>query len=290
MPEYRDVLGRDSEFWEACARHTIRQTARTLQTGYYCDDCARRLTHEAFNDRPPVYHGGDLIGSCGLCNVTKAVAPRQWFVCGICWNVVLAYQKSIVASQAVHQYWNDAVKPNFPHLYLLEKEEVYLSAFARKGKTKRKAAESLSLLDFWVEERPPETGVPLFHIELKSGPSSIEEMREFQLDINDSDDIIGAVINTGMPAYIFHVQTAFQYNPPTRSSVVRGMWWTDIFTLLEHRLAVRARRGEDKDAGYYSPSAFSLISTFPQELSNKRYVELSERLKSSPMKLSETRR
>lgn len=290
MPEYQDVLSRNSEFWEACARHTSRQTARTMQTGYYCDDCARKLTHEAFNDRPPVYHGADLRGCCGLCNVTKTVAPRQWFVCGICWNVVLAYQKSIVASQAVHQYWRDRVTPAFPQLHLLEREEVYLSAFARKGRTKRKAAEALNVLDFWVEERPPEAGTPLFHIELKSGPSTIDEMREFQLDINDSDDIIGAANNTGLPVYVFHVQTAFEYEPPTRSSVVRGMWWTDIFTLLDHTLAVRARRGEDKDAGYYSPSAFSPIETFPQELTDRRYIELRKRLKKNPLQLSQSRR
>ena len=287
MPEYRDILSRDSEFWEACARHTARHTARALQTGYYCDDCARRLTHEAFNDRPPVYHGADLNGCCGLCNVTKTVAPRQWFACGICWNVVLAYQKSIVASQAVHQYWLDSIRPFYPQLYLLEKEAVYLSAFARKGRTKRKAAESLDVLDFRVEERPPEAGTPLFHIELKSGPSAIEEMREFQLDVNDSDDMIGAANNTALPVYIFHVQTAFEYQPPTRSSSVRGIWWTDIFTLLEHRLAVRARRGEDKKAGYYSPSAFKTIASFPQELKDRRYV-VQKRLRQNPLRLSES--
>jgi hypothetical protein len=150
-------------------------------------------------------------------------------------------------------------------LHLLEREEVYLSPFTRKGKTKRQAAESLNVLDFWVEQRPPAGGKPLFHIELKSGPSAIGEMREFQLDINDSDDIIGAANNTGLPVYIFHVQTAFEYSPPTRSSVVHGIWWTDVSRLFEHRLAVRARRGEDKDAGYYSPAAFSAIDTFPAE-------------------------
>jgi hypothetical protein len=290
MLEYQDIISRSSEFWEACARHTARQTARTLQTGYYCDDCARRLTHEAFNDRPPVYHGVELLGSCGLCNVMKTVASRQWFVCGICWNVVLAYQKSIVSGQAVHEYWRDNVKPSFPQLHLIEKEEVYLSPFARKSKTKRQAAESLDTLDFRVEERPPEAGKPLFHIELKSGPSAIDEMREFQLDVNDSDDIVGAANNTGLPVYVFHVQTAFEYDPPTRSSVVRGIWWTDVFTLLEHRLAVRARRGEDKDAGYYSPFAFKTIETFLQELRDKKYIQLRDRLRKTPLTLSKTGR
>lgn len=280
MPEYKDTLRRDSEFWEACARHTTRQTARTLQTGYYCDECSRRLTREAFNNRPPVYHGPGLKGTCGLCNAYTVVAPRQWFVCGICWNVVLAYQKSIVASQAVHDYWMRNITPKFTNMFLLEKEEVYLSAFARKSKTKKQAAQTLSVLDFWVEERPPQEGQPLFHIELKSGPGAIDEMSEFQLDINDSNDIIGAAKNTGLPVYIFHVQTAFRYDPPTRSCVPLGMWWTDVFTLMEHQRAVRTRRGEDKKAGYYSPDAFKPIDAFPQELSSRRYLKLQKRLDS----------
>ena len=53
MP-FRDVLPQESEFWEACARHTNRQTARTIQAIYLCDDCAIRLTKEGFNDRPPI--------------------------------------------------------------------------------------------------------------------------------------------------------------------------------------------------------------------------------------------
>jgi hypothetical protein len=190
----------------------------------------------------------------------------------------------------VHQYWGDEITPEFPQLQLLEREEVYLSAFARQGRTKRIAAETLSVLDFWVEEHPPVAGTPLFHIELKSGPSAIDKMSEFQLDINDSDDIIGAANNTGLPVYVFHVQTAFEYDPPTRSSVVRGIWWTDIFALLEHKIAVRSRRGEDKDAGYYSPSAFRPIATFPQELRDRRYVELRRLLKKNPLLLSQSRR
>lgn len=286
MAEYRAILPRDSEFWEACARHTNRQTARTLQTGWFCDECTERLTRDAFNGRPPVYHGTPITGFCGLCNGRKLVLPRQWFVCGICWNVVLAYQKSIVASGAVHEYWRAKITPEFPHLYLLEKEEVYLSAHSRKGKTKKQAAESLSVLDFWVEERPPAEGNPLFHIELKSGPGAIDEMREFQLDINDSNDIIGAANNTRLPVYIFHVQTEFEYEPPTRVAIARNIWWTDIFRLLEHRTAVRARRGEDKDAGYYSPSAFQGIESFPDELRRGRYLELRQNLIERPLEFT----
>jgi hypothetical protein len=144
----------------------------------------------------------------------------------------------------------------------------------------------LSVLDFLVEERPPEEGKPLFQIELKSGPGAIDQMREFQLDINDSNDIIGACNNTGLPAYIFHVQTEYQYDPPTRAAVARGIWWTDISTLVSNQRAVRARRGEDKKAGYYSPSAFKLIELFLDELRSERYLELQEQLKSHLLTLT----
>ena len=278
MAGYRKILPPTSDYWEACARHTSRHTARTLQTGYYCDKCVRLLTREAFNDRPPVYHGARVKGFCGLCNRRKYVFLRQWFACTVCWNVIVAYQKSIVASQAVKDYWRKEVVPKFSGLCLIEKEAVSLSPYARKAKSKRQAATTLTTLDFVVKNRRLKRKKLLFHIELKSGPGSIEEMHEFQLDINDSNDIIGAANNTCLPVYIFHVQTEFKYKPPTRASVARRIWWTDIFKLLNKRLAVRARRGEDKRAGYYSPSAFQTMDTFPEELRTKRYRKLQRRL------------
>lgn len=281
MARYRKTLSKASDYWEACARHTTRQTARTLQTGFYCDRCARRLTREAFNNRSPVYHGARIKGFCALCNKRKFVFLRQWFACGICWNVVAAYQKSIVASQAVHDYWRKCITPEFPRLSLIEKEAVSLSPYARKLKTKRQAAESIADLDFVVKNRGLKRRKLLFHIELKSGPGAIDEMREFQLDLNDSNDIIGAANNTRLPVYIFHVQTDFHYDPPTRESRARKMWWTDIFSLLRNRLSVRARRGEDKRAGYYSPRAFRTMDTFPNELRNQRYRKLQRRLSRS---------
>ncbi len=286
MAEYRRILPRTSDYWEACARHTSRHTARTLQCGYYCDRCARRLTRDAFNDRPPVYHGARVKGFCGLCNKRKQVFLRQWFACGVCWNVIVGYQKSIVASQAVEDYWRKKIMPEFSHLSLVEKEAMSLSPYARKSKSKRQAAESLTELDFVVKNRRLKKRKLLFHIELKSGPGAIDEMREFQLDINDSNDIIGAANNTRLPAYIFHVQTEFNYDPPTRASVALRIWWTDIFKLLKHRLSVKTRRGEDKKAGYYSPSAFQTMDTFPEELRSKRYRRLHRRLSRRRLKFT----
>jgi len=193
--------------------------------------------------------------------------------------VIVAYQKSIVASKAVQDYWRKEVAREFSGLSLIEKEAVSLSPYARKAKSKRQAAKTLTTLDFVVKNRRLKRRKLLFHIELKSGPGSIDEMHEFQLDINDSNDIIGAANNTSLPVYIFHVQTEFKYNPPTRASVARRIWWTDIFKLLNKRSSIRTRRGEDKRAGYYSPSAFQTMDTFPEELRSKRYRKLQRRLR-----------
>src|ERR1700728_817372 len=111
MAGYRQILARTRAYWEACARHTSRQTSHTLQAGYYCDKCARLLTRKAFNNRPPVYHGAGITGYCGLCNKRKKVFLRQWFACGVCWNVIVAYQKSIVAGLTVEKYWRKAIVP-----------------------------------------------------------------------------------------------------------------------------------------------------------------------------------
>jgi hypothetical protein len=277
MAPFRDVLNPESEFWEACARHTNRQTARKIQAVYLCAECALLLTREAFNGRPPIYHGETLRGFCGLCNKRKTVVARFWFACDICWNIVQSYQKSKAASQAVHNYWDDRCRARFPHLALVETDPVHLAPYQRGGRTKRQAAETLDALDFRVE-RTREPREPLFHIELKTGPGSIEAMHEFQLDINDSNDIVGVANKTRLPVYIFHVELRNVYAGATRATTAGGMWWTDIFTLLKNRLAVRQRRGEDKKAGYYSPSAFKPIDTFCQELQDEHYTILRRRL------------
>ncbi|MGE5114535.1 MAG: hypothetical protein ACM3JB_27050 [Acidobacteriaceae bacterium] len=274
---YRDVLPQGSPFWEKCARHETAQTARAMQSLYLCDTCAERFCKEAMNGRPPIYHGETVKGYCGLCNKLLGVTQRLYFSCPFCWNVLVAYQKAFVACGAVHEFWKQAVTPKFSTLRLTETEVPYLSSYARKGKTKKLAAAELEFLDFIVEEQDHANEFKaLFHIELKSGPGSIDEMKEFQLDINDSNDIIGVVQKTELPAYIFHGQLDHEYSPPTRRTIAKGMWFTDIFTLLDNRLSVKARRGEDKDAGYYSPKAFRPIEEFVEELKEKQYENLQK--------------
>jgi len=276
---YRSVTSKDSGLFETCARHTSRYTARSLQSIYLCDACTRALVVGAFNDRAPVFHGETFKGFCGLCNRKRNVTQRQWFVCGVCWNVVLAYQKSMAASAAVREWWANEVQPNFPNLTLEETEQVVLAAYSRKGKTKFVEAATLSMLDFVVSDSSTNPPTPLFHIEQKTGPGAIDEMTIFQLDVNDYNDIVGAVQHTNIPSYIVHVQAVQEYNFPTRQTIVKGLWWTDIATLQSHQKKIAQRRGEDKFAISYDAKAFSPIASFGSEIAKSGYKKLMARAK-----------
>lgn len=276
---YRETLDPSGEWFEKCARHSASQTSRLLQHIYLCDPCARRFVHEVFNDRPFVYHGETVQGFCGLCNKRGAVTLRQHFACGPCWNVVLSYQKTYVASEAVREAWKTHVQGEFPALVLEETEEVTLDPYVRGARTKRQNAATLEILDFLVSEKS--LGSPsttLFHIEMKSGPGNIDTMSEFQLDVNDYEDILGASCNTGAPAYVFHVQVEQEYHPPTRRGIGRRVWWTDLCRLRDAVKRVAARRGEDKKAIYFRTSAFAPVETFPDELRARGFELLRSRI------------
>lgn len=277
------VMADSDPFWEACARHTSRHTARTERSIYVCDQCCVRLQREAFNDRSPLFHGEEFRGFCGLCNNETVVRVRLWFACAPCWSMVLSYQKNFAASAAVHEYWQNTVLPSLPNLQLLETDETQVRPYTRSRVTKLAAAAELTALDFLAEENGD---TPLFHIELKSGPGAIDEMREFQLDINDSNDIIGVVNKTGLPAYIFHVQLGTVFQGPTRRTKAVNMWWTDLPTFLASRRRIAQRRGEDKKAGYYDPRCFRPIEEFLNELRNRGYETMAEVLRQSPPTMS----
>lgn len=104
---------------------------------------------------------------------------------------------------------------------------------------------------------------PAFWIEVKTGPGSLDEIREFQLDCSDCDDIMNAVITSGMPAFIVHCQMGKVPEPPTMRLVGQGVWWTTLTEFARSFKDVRPRRGnERKFAAYYGPDCFHPIETF----------------------------
>jgi hypothetical protein len=200
--------------------------------------------------------------------------------------VVVAYQKGFVASEALLRFWAAEIVPHLPNFALRETEPVYVSSYQRAKRSKKVAAATLADLDFLVSEVQNGQQVsPIFHIEHKAGPGSIETMSEFQLDVNDSNDIVGAVAYTKLPAYVFHTQLVHAYLPPTRRTVATGMWWTDVLRLEANRTAVRARRGDQKNAGYYKTSAFQPINTFIEELTTRRFEQLRDAVLANPIVL-----
>ena len=149
--------------------------------------------------------------------------------------------------------------------------------FPQRGRQKVGGC-GLEFLHFIVEEQKGD--VYKSSISYRSQGGAGERWRNGRisvLDINDvQNDIIGAVVKTGLPAYIFHAQLDHEYRPPTRRTVPKGLWFTDIFTLLENRLSVKVRRGEDKQAGYYRPSAFRPISEFLDVLKTRAITRLGK--------------
>ena len=247
----RVLLQPGDKHWEKCARHQNSSTTRFVANFFLCDDCSDKLQNEAFNGRPPLFEGLHVEGYCGLCNELTATDLRQWFVCPICVNVVLSYPKGFAASRFVHDFWAREIAPQFPDLELEELDEVKLEPFIPGKRSARTKGKVVQALDYRVGRRNGEVIDPLFCIELKAGPASIDEMSEFQLDVNDFNDIANGCNGCGLPAYVFHVQINDDYLPPTRRSVAKDLWWTDVWTLDEARKAIRQRRGEDKRAGYY---------------------------------------
>lgn len=280
------VLPQDSPFWEKCARHTSPYTARSVAYFFLCDRCAARFVNEVFNGRPALYHGESMQGFCGLCNELTDVRFRQWFLCPVCNNVTSSYQKSLVSSAAIHRFWRRHVQPVMPQFVLRETDVVRLTPFARAGRTKRQGAEDLTDADFLVSEASRGQEIPRFHIELKTGPGAIDEMTEFQLDVNDYNDVVGPVRNTGLPAYVFHVQLGMEYLPPTRRSVARRIWWTDVATLTRHLKRRAQRRDESKAAFYFDPKAFRPAEEFGAHLERRGFEEVRNALLSDPPELA----
>jgi hypothetical protein len=204
---------------------------------------------------------------------------RQWFICQICLNVVLSYPKSMAATQFVRSFWETQIQANWPELELSESDVVQIEPFVPGKRSQKAKAITVESLDFLARRRREASYEGLFHIEMKTGPSSISEMRKFQLDVNDFNDIKTVVIKTGLPAYVFHVQVVEEYRLPTKRSVAKGMWWADIISLRSNLKAVRPRRGEDKDAGYYQPSVFQPTEKFVEEIREKRYEILAEKIR-----------
>lgn len=279
MPiRFNDTMQQDSPYWEKCARHQNKNTTRNIAHLFLCDECAILLTRDCFNDRPPIHHGTGFNGYCGLCNDRKEIALRQWFIDQICLNVVRSYPKSVAASKLIKESWDSLISPVCPNFTLEEIDVVRILPYIPRPKS---ATTGPSAIDFKIMDNNMEGSPVIFFVELKTGPSSICDengMKEFQLDVNDYEDIVSVMRAEQKPAYVFHAQVIEEYQLPTKRSVGVAVWWTDIFSLRGSLIRIGRRRGEDKYAGYYHPSAFKPMTSFSEELNSRNYIALAKRL------------
>jgi hypothetical protein len=157
---------------------------------------------------------------------------------------------------------------------LITIDEVSLSPhYRRPGKR-----ELASVLDFQAVEREQ----PVFWIELKTGQRGIEEFATFQLDYSDCDDILNVVKLERLPAYVFHVQLAREYRPPSAQVLGVGIWWTDVYAMSEAFVkSERRSRNGGKMAAHFSPGCFRPLLSLGHALREGHHVSLGQRLRES---------
>jgi len=178
----------------------------------------------------------------------------------------------------VRDYWSKHVSPHSPQLRLVETDAVKIEPYIIGRRSARSKLGVTADLDFTVIEIDDTKDRPLALIEMKTGPGSVESMREFQLDLNDYVDIASAVRGTGLPAYLVHVQVDTEIIPPTSRSVAVDMWWTDVLTLRQGFVRLAKRRDESKVAGYFSTSVFKAAALLATEFETHGYELLMEQL------------
>jgi hypothetical protein len=261
--------------YPTCVRHLKPRKDVRLRHYFLCDACCRQWTSEAFDGNAPLYEGEHLDGFCQLCNVlASGVRLRTWFLCDICHRVAASIGRNHVAEQALLDYWEERVKPLYPHLSLIQNDRSSL-------RPRRDSDESgTAPIDFLaVDDR---TNQNVFGIEHKTGRSPVRgsgAMSQFQLDTSDCDCIMNEMRGLQIPAYVVHAHVLEQWKPPTMGFRVLSLWWSDVYRMTEHFKSIRMRRDEQRGAAYFGKRAFAEISTFPGALWGEEDFALVEQFR-----------
>ncbi|MBM4031413.1 MAG: hypothetical protein FJ291_06450 [Planctomycetes bacterium] len=264
--------GKVKHEYPVCVRHQKERKDVRLRHYFLCDVCSQKWQTDAFDNAPPLYVGEPVSGYCLLCNRHQdGIRLRTWFLCDICHRVAGAIGRSHVSELALVDFWHQNVRAVYPKLALVQNDPPDLRP---RRETDRSGA---APVDFLV--RDEDTGNVLFAIENKTGRSSIREMSQFQLDVSDCDCILNEMRSHGRPVYVVHAQVVELWHPPTVGFRAVGMWWTDVYRLAEHFVAVRMRRTEMRGAAYFSRKAFLPIEDFPAALRGERDFALVERFR-----------
>jgi hypothetical protein len=245
-----------------CARCLRRQYDVDRVHLFLCDDCTRVYGDEAFRATAPLFRAALVKGRCESCDKLGEISYAQWLTCGYCARIVHSYRMGRISAAFALEQIRNVVQPIVPHLNFEEADPIIIQATARRGRRRELATK----LDFKAVQKAD--GIPVFWLELKTGPGSIERpgqpdedaMAEFQLDCSDCDDITNTVISSGLPAILLHCQVVRHPEPPTMRIVGKALWWTDLESFTSKFKDVRARRGnERKQAAYFDTSCFQPI-------------------------------
>ena len=246
-----------------CARCLRRQGDVDRAHFFLCPACRHRHQQDAFRDSPPIYSADAGRGRCEYCDEEQAIEHHEWLLCGYCTRVVQSYRMGRLSASFVLDALRTEVEPAVQQLKFEEADPVLVQATGRRGRRRELATR----LDLQAVRR--DDGAPCFWIEIKTGPGSIDEIPEFQLDCSDCDDIMNAVRVSGLPAFLVHCQMGKIPQPPTMRLVGHGVWWTTLPAFAEAFKDVRPRRGnERKHAAYFQTTCFSTLATFGQFLSD----------------------
>jgi len=250
-----------------CARCETSGKSLTLDSFFLCDNCATMLITKAFNNKRPVFEGCQVEGYCYLCGNITDVKLRQWILCENCSRVVHSYPIGILAQRHVLEW----LRSRIPWIKFDLTDPVILMPYSKEGTGKEPQPDITGYDD---------RGNKVLMIEVKTGRSSISDMRSFQLDLSDCDDILKYVERERIATYIFHVQVVEVYAPPTSYFRCVEIWWTDIFELSKRFKRIVTRRiDRGKKAAYYDPRCFKPADSFIEEVKRRGYEDLTKRLR-----------
>ena len=251
-----------------CVRHLQASKTTKLAAFFLCQKCVKDLTEQAFNGNGPVFEGYSLNGYCNLCAEYQKVGLRQWFLCDNCERMIRSYPLGRAAQNYVLKWWREHI----PQLKLINTDPIVLSPYIHpRRKMKRPSNPDFIAIDANQQKQ--------LMIEVKTGRSSISEMSSFQLDFSDCDDILEFVRRELLPTYMFHVQIAEEFSPPTGYFTARNMWWIDIFKMEKcFERAVKRRINRGKQAAYYNRKCFQDMTSFANHVIQKEYIDLRKLL------------
>jgi hypothetical protein len=255
-----------------CVRCTRRQADVERAHLFLCGNCEPQFQAQAFNGTPPLYSANSVDGFCEFCDEKLPLRHTEWLLCSYCARVVQSYRLGKVTAEFALKQLNALhLKPAYQ---FQEADPVLIQANTARG-GRRKPATKLDL-----EAVDPSTGQRHFWIELKTGPGSIDEIPEFQLDTTDCDDIQNAVLTSGVPALLIHCQVEKQPSPPTMRLTPQGLWWTDLGAFAGSFIKAAPRRGnERKNAASFAPNCFQRIDTLAGFLAGGGIAKLAADLR-----------